>query len=74
MNPITRRTAVLGILADPVAQARSPQLVNATQVARRVDAVMVPLQVAAGDLEAAVAGLHAWRSCLGVLLLDFLLA
>jgi len=64
-SAITGRTAVLGILADPVAQARSPQLVNAALAARGHDAVMVPLQVAAGDLERAVDGLRAWRSFRG---------
>ena len=57
---ITGRTRLLGLIADPLAQARSPALANAA-LARRERAaeyVLLPLQVADGDLEPVVAGLR----------------
>lgn len=57
--PLTGHTAVLAIIADPVAQARTPAMANAALAARGVDAVLVPFQVADGALAAAVAGLRA---------------
>lgn len=66
MIPVTGRTAVLGIFGDPVVQARSPQLLNALMAGRGLDAVLVPLHVAADGLAAAVAGLRAIKSFKGV--------
>jgi shikimate dehydrogenase len=42
---ITGRTALLAFLADPVAQARAPGLVNAALAARGLDALLMPLHV-----------------------------
>jgi shikimate dehydrogenase len=57
---MTGRTRLLGLIADPLVQARSPGLANAA-LARRGRAseyVLLPLQVASGDLEVVVAGLR----------------
>lgn len=56
---ITGMTAVLGIVGDPIAQARTPYLMNRVIVDRDVDAVLVPFRVAAGHLDLALAGLKA---------------
>jgi len=64
---ITGRTDLLVIIADPVAQARSPALVNAALATRERDAVMVPLRVKAGDLEPVLAGLRAIHTFRGAL-------
>ncbi len=48
---ITGRTRVFGIIADPVHHVRTPQVMNDYFAAHRVDAVMVPLNVARGDVE-----------------------
>ncbi len=56
---ITGRTRLFAILADPVAHVRTPQGFNALAAARGHDGVMVPLQVSASGLPAAVAGLRA---------------
>jgi shikimate dehydrogenase len=45
MMEITGRTTLLAILADPIAQARAPGLINAAWAARGCDAVLVPLRV-----------------------------
>ena len=64
---VTGRTAVLAIIGDPIAQARAPGLVNPVLAARGIDAVLVPLQVPAGGLSAAVAGLRVIGSFLGAI-------
>lgn len=57
---ITGRTRLLGLIADPLAQARSPVLANASleRRGRASEFVLLPLQVAADDLEPVVAGLR----------------
>jgi shikimate dehydrogenase len=64
---ITGRTAVLAIIGDPIVQARAPGLVNPLLAARGINAVLVPLQVRAGALEPAVAGLRAVDSFRGAI-------
>jgi hypothetical protein len=67
---ITGATWLLGVIADPVSQARSPGLMNAllAERGRLGELVAVPLHVAAGELEAALAacaprGTSPARSC-----------
>jgi len=50
---ITGRTRVFGIIADPIAHVRTPEVLNRHFAARGVDAVMVPLHLTAADLAAA---------------------
>lgn len=57
-SSVTGRTTLLAILADPVAQARTPALVNALLAAHGVDAVLVPLRVGRDALEAVVRALR----------------
>lgn len=59
MPSITGRTALLAIVADPVAQALTPSLANAALAARGVDAVLVPMRVARDELGAIVTALRA---------------
>jgi shikimate dehydrogenase len=56
---VTGRTSVLALIADPVAQARTPALANAALAARGGDAVLVPMRVARDDLAAVVTALRA---------------
>ncbi len=56
--PISGRTGLLVILADPVEQTRAPALVNAALVARGCDAVLLPMHVRAGDLARVVGALR----------------
>jgi shikimate dehydrogenase len=51
-------TKIFGIIGDPIAQARSPAVFNALFQQRGVDAVMVPMHVAAGGLGTALSGLR----------------
>jgi shikimate dehydrogenase len=59
MQAISGRTALLGIIGDPIEQARAPGLVNPVLEARGIDAILVPMQVEAGRLGRAIDGLRA---------------
>jgi len=50
-------TLVFGILGDPVAQVRSPEVFNGLFRDRGIDAVMVPMRVLTADLGRALSGL-----------------
>jgi shikimate dehydrogenase len=64
---ITGRTRVVAIVADPVARARSPMLLNALFAERHLDLVMVPFHVPAGGLEPVIEGMRAIENCAGAL-------
>lgn len=49
---ITGRTRLYAILGDPVAPVRTPERLNALFAERGVDAVLVPVQIPKGGLEA----------------------
>jgi shikimate dehydrogenase len=54
---ISGATRIVGLIADPVQQVRTPQLLNALFSQKRIDAVAVALHVAAGGLPGAWQGL-----------------
>nr|WP_240989572.1 shikimate dehydrogenase [Salipiger mangrovisoli] len=54
------------ILADPVAHVRTPEALNARMSEAGIDAVMVPAEVAPGDLAATVEGLRSIRNLAGL--------
>src|SRR5262245_23506350 len=58
-------TAVLAIVADPVAQAQTPMLLNAALARRGHDAVLVPLHVGTEGLARAVDAMRAVRNFRG---------
>lgn len=49
---ITGNTRLLGIVADPIGQVRTPQVLNAWLESEGIDAVLVPMHVGAEGLEA----------------------
>ncbi|MFA7437508.1 shikimate dehydrogenase [Castellaniella sp.] len=55
---ITGNTRLCAILADPVAQVRTPQALNDYFAAHGTDAVLVPIHVAPDHLEAVLQGLR----------------
>ncbi|WP_445505292.1 shikimate dehydrogenase family protein [Microvirga sp. G4-2] len=65
MTEITGRTAIWGILADPIHQVKTPQALNALMNARGVDGILIPFHVGASDLDTLVAGLKAMRNLKG---------
>lgn len=62
---ITGRTALLAIVADPVAQARAPILVNRALAERGVDAVLVPFHVGTDGLAPLVRALRSVKNLAG---------
>ena len=63
-SPITGATRVLGVIADPVVQARAPGMANAL-LAQRGHAsrhVLVAMQVGPAGLAQTVAALRGWRN------------
>jgi shikimate dehydrogenase len=63
--PISGKTRLFGLLADPVDHLQAPTVLNAQLEERGVDAVWVPLHVRAEDFAAAVAGLRHIRNFAG---------
>lgn len=64
---IDGRTRVIVHLAYPSAHLRTPTLFNARCVERRLNAVLVPWEVASADLAAAWAGLRSARNVAGAI-------
>lgn len=66
---ITGRTRILGLIADPVVQARSPALANALlrELGMFGDFVLLPMQVPAGALREAITGLRLIRNFAGAI-------
>lgn len=63
--PITGKTKIIAILADPIAQVETPRIMNMLLQKAQYDAVCVPFQVAADDLQACLAGLKLIPSIVG---------
>lgn len=59
---ISGNTRLFAILADPVAQVRTPQVLNDYFAARGVDAILVPMHVAAENLEEVLGGLRRMKN------------
>jgi shikimate dehydrogenase len=63
----TGSTHVLGIIGDPIAQARSPEVWSALFRLNGVDAVCIPMQVDPSGLGAFLEGAKALRNFLGLI-------
>ena len=63
----TGSTRVLGIIGDPIAQARSPQVWSALFRLNSVDAVCIPMQIPPSGLGAFLEGAKALRNFLGLI-------
>lgn len=65
--PVTGRTRLYGVIADPITHVRACEVFNPRFEALGVDAVLVPLHVPAGGLERALDGFRALGNLGGVL-------
>ena len=54
---LSGETTVVPIVGDPIAQVKSPDGITALVAERGVNSVVVPMQVAAPDLDALLTGL-----------------
>src|SRR3569833_4760086 len=64
---ISGRTRVYGIVGDPSAQVRSPEMFTAALRARGLDAILVPLHVTPEDFDPCLGGLLALRNLDGLI-------
>lgn len=64
---ITGKTRIFGIVADPIAHVRTPEVMNELFAARHADAVMVPLHVRVEDLETVLAAVRRVRNLAGLI-------
>lgn len=64
---IDGKTAVFGLLADPITQVRTPHIVNQAFEARGVNAIVVPFHVSAKDLQVFWQGIICMKSLAGVI-------
>jgi shikimate dehydrogenase len=60
-------TRVLGIVGDPIAQVRAPEVWSALFRANGVNALCIPFHVGAADLPAFFTGLHTVQNLLGLI-------
>jgi Shikimate dehydrogenase substrate binding domain len=67
MLEIDGTTRFFGIIADPIAQVKTPQAINRLAAEHGVGAVMIPLHVAADGLAAAFAGLRTMKNFGGMI-------
>jgi len=64
---ITGTTRILGIIADPVAHVRTPQIMNAYFAEHGVDAVIVPMQVSGAGLTTVLDAVRQLRNFAGLI-------
>ncbi|MCL4764997.1 MAG: shikimate dehydrogenase [Hyphomicrobiaceae bacterium] len=63
---ITGNTRVLGIIGDPVAHVRTPQIMNAQFAGHGIDAVIVPMHVAGAGLASVLAAARQLQNLAGL--------
>ena len=68
LEQIDGHTRLYAILGDPISAVRSPEVFNASFAAAGMNAVFVPLYVAADDLVSAWAGLTSIRNVAGLVI------
>ncbi|AKS31437.1 shikimate dehydrogenase family protein [Mycolicibacterium goodii] len=68
MTKLTGRTRLLGVVGDPVAQVRAPELWSEKFGTLGIDAVCVPFHVRPDDLAAFLDGASRWRNLDGLLI------
>lgn len=65
---ITGRTRLLGIVGDPIAQVRSPEVYNPRLARAGHDVVLLPMRVRAADFDATMRGLMALANLDGLVI------
>ncbi len=67
MKIVDGATRLLGIVGDPIAQVRAPEVWSAVFRANGVNAVCIPFHVSAAELEGFFAGLHMVQNLFGII-------
>jgi shikimate dehydrogenase len=68
MTTITGRTRLWLILADPIVQVKTPQMINGVIAERGVDGVMIPMHVGSDHLADAVKAIRGMKNCGGMII------
>ena len=63
----TGKAGIALIIGHPIAQVRSPSAVNAELARRRLDAVLVPMDIEPQNLATTFDALQGWRNCCGAI-------
>lgn len=63
--PVTGTTRLMGILGDPIAQAKTPEAINRIFTGAAANILCVPIHVSAADLSALWPGLKAAQNLIG---------
>lgn len=64
---ITGTTRILGIIGDPIRQVRAPEVWTALFAYNKIDAVCIPMQVAAEDVAALVKSARSLKNYIGLI-------
>lgn len=67
MTTITGSTRLFGIIADPVSQVRTPEVLNAYFAEHGIDAVMVPMHVGSEGLPAVMQAFRQMKNLGGII-------
>lgn len=68
MTEITGRTRFWAILADPIVQVKTPQMINGVIAERGVDGVMIPMHVGSDRLADTVTAIRGMKNCGGLII------
>jgi shikimate dehydrogenase len=68
MTTITGRTRLWLILADPIVQVKTPQMINGVIAERGVDGVMIPMHVSSDHLANVVTAIRGMKNCGGMII------
>lgn len=66
MREITGKTKLFAIVADPIAQVKTPQAINAHMEKHGFDGVLVPMQVSSQELPTLMSGLRQIKNMMGI--------
>jgi len=64
---ITGKTRIYVIIADPIAQVRTPEVFNALFQRLHIDAALIPVHVGSEDLEPLISGFRGMRNLGGII-------
>lgn len=68
LSHLSGSTRIVPIVGDPIAQVKSPAGVTAAFSERGVDAVCIPMHIAAADFPAFMQLVRRWQNCAGVII------
>ncbi|MFV0425672.1 MAG: shikimate dehydrogenase family protein [Beutenbergiaceae bacterium] len=68
MMDITGTTRIIGVVGDPISQARAPRALNDVIAAQGLDIVTIPLGIAEPGLTGLIDAVRSWRNLAGLII------